>query len=167
MEEGEIFLDEYDGQSVEELIGLQKTHRIDSIVLAFESALDRKKDSGKEMSDAELIVLAVEALEREVNNGGYSQFFYNSSAEYTSIIVESLRAIGCNEIADLTQTAIGLLGLDSLDPEIIEERMDPDDDELEEALGELDGIYYSEVDDIPGYALFEYIKNNRNEIKLA
>jgi len=167
MEEGDIFLDRYDGQSVDEIINLQKTHRIDSLVLAFEQALDTRKESGQELSDVELIVLAVEALEREVNNGGYSQFFYNSSVEYTPIIVDSLRTIGCNEIADLTQKAIVLLGVDSLDPEVIEERMGPDDDALENALGELDDKYFNEVEDVPGYALFDYIKQNRKSIKLA
>lgn len=167
MEEGDIFLDSYTGQSADELIALQKTHRIDSLVLAFESALDAKKESGQEVSAVELIILAVEALEREVGNGGYSQFFYSSSVEYVSIIVDSLRSIGCNEIADLTQKAIDLLGVESLDPEEIEERMDPDDEELEESLDKLDNIYLNEVNDVPGYALFDYIKTHRELIKLA
>ena len=167
MEEGDVFLDSYTGQSVEELIALQKTHRIDSLVLAFESALDAKKESGQEVSGVELVILAVEALEREVGNGGYSQFFYNSSVEYAPIIVDALRSIGCNEIADLTQKAIDLLGVKSLDPEEIEERMDPDDEELEDSLSKLDDIYFNEVNDVPGYALFDYIKNNRENIKLA
>jgi len=167
VEEGDIFLDSYTGQSADELIALQKTHRIDSLVLAFESALDAKKESGQEVSGVELIILAVEALEREVGNGGYSQFFYSSSVEYVPIIVDSLRSIGCNEIADLTQEAIDLLGVESLDPEEIEERMDPDDEELEESLDKLDIIYLNEVNDVPGYALFDYIKTHRELIKLA
>ena len=167
MEEGDIFLDEYTGQSIDDLISLQTTHRIDSLVSALESALDSKKDSGKDMSEVEMTILAVEALDREVNNGGFSQFFYNSSVEYTPIIVDSLKAIGCNEIAELTKKAIDLLGLDALDPDVIEERMDPDDEELEEALGELDDIYYSEINDAPAYALFEFIKSHRDKITLA
>lgn len=167
MEEGDVFLDGYTGQSVEELIALQKTHRIDSLVLAFESALDTKKESGQEVSGVELVILAVESLEREVGNGGYSQFFYNSSVEYAPIIVDSLRSIGCNKIADLTQKAIDLLAVESFDPEKIEERMDPDDEELEDSLSKLDDIYFNEVDDVPGYALFNHIKNSRERIKLA
>jgi hypothetical protein len=38
--------------------------------------------------------MAVESLEREVNNGGYDQFFVNA-AEYTPVIADSLSAIGC------------------------------------------------------------------------
>lgn len=167
MQEGDEFLDQYDGQSVDELIQLQKTHRIDSIVLAFESALDARKDKGEKLNDVENTILAIEALEREVNNGGFSQFFYNSSVEYTPTIVASLKAIGCHETGNLAQKAIDTLGVDSLDSDVIEERMDPDDDELEEALGNLDDIYFNETQEVPGYALFTFIKNNRESIKLT
>ncbi|MGH1429190.1 MAG: DMP19 family protein [Arenicella sp.] len=165
MEEGEIFLEQYNGETVDELIQLHTTHRIDSIVLAFESALDARKEQGEQLTEVELTVLAVEAFEREVNNGGFSQFFYNSSVEYAPIIVNSLKAIGCDEIARLSQKSIDLLGVDSLDPDTIEERMDPDDDALEEALGDLDDIFY-DSEEVPTYALFDYIKNNIENIQL-
>jgi len=166
MEEGDIFLDQYNGQSVDELIELQKTHRIDSIVLAFEKGLDSRKASGDKLSLVELTVLAVEAFEREINNGGFSQFFYNSSVEYSPIIVNCLKSIGCNQLSDLSQKAINLLGVTSLETDVIEERMDPDDSELEEALAELDDVFY-DSEEVPAYALFEYIKNNRECIKLS
>lgn len=71
------WLDEYSGQTPSELIPLEREFRTDSIVLAFEQALDQKYERvGKEqLSNEELIVLSVEALEREVNNDGYEQFF--------------------------------------------------------------------------------------------
>ena len=47
MAQGDKFLNRYDGQTVDELIQLQKTHRIDSIVLAFEAVLDVRKDKGE------------------------------------------------------------------------------------------------------------------------
>ncbi len=166
MEEGDIFLEQYDGQTVDELIALHKTHRIDSIVLAFEADLDSRKELGEELSAVELTILAVEAFERELNNGGFSQFFYNSSVEYSPTIVNCLKLIGCNELANLTQKAIDILGVSSLDPDLIEERMDAEDEELEDALGELDDIFY-EIEEAPAYALFEYIKNNRESIKLS
>ncbi len=166
MEEGDDFLDQYDGQSVDELIQLQKTYRIDSIVLAFEAALDSRKEKGEKLSEVELTILAIEAFEREINNGGFSQFFYNSSVEYTPIIVNCLKNIGCNELAALAQKSIDILNVKSLDPDLIEQRMDPDDEELEEALGELDIIFYDN-EETPAYALFEYIKNNRLNISLS
>lgn len=93
---GDIFFDNYDGQSVDELIALDQTHRIDSLVLAFESAISAKKDSGGKLTEVEKTVLAIESMEREVNNGGFSQFFYNSSVEYAPILVDSLKGISIN-----------------------------------------------------------------------
>jgi hypothetical protein len=167
--ENDSFLNNYDGQTVEELIQLQQTHRVDSLVLAFESALEARRDAGEKLNEIEHTILAVEALEREVNNGGFSQFFYNSSVEYTPIIVTALKNIGCFKIADLTQKAIDILGVDSLDPDTIEHRMDPGDEALLDALGELDEIYFDsdEINEAPEYALFEYIKTHRKNIKLA
>jgi hypothetical protein len=65
------WLDQYGGETVEELIALGDTHRIDSLVLAFEQAMDQKVARvGYELACEERIILAVEALAREVNNGG-------------------------------------------------------------------------------------------------
>ena len=63
------FLDAYGGQTTDELIALESEYRIDSLVLAFEAALDAKAEHSKQ----ERVVLAVEAVEREVNNGGFTQ----------------------------------------------------------------------------------------------
>ncbi len=66
----------------------------------------------------------------------------------------------------LAQKAIDILAVDSIDPDTIEERMDPDDEELEEALGELDDVYF-DSEEVPAYALFEYIKNNQGSIRFV
>jgi Ni,Fe-hydrogenase I small subunit len=68
----DAFLDSYEGQSTEELLALEREYRVDSLVLAFEQAIQNK--SPDSISTEESYVLAVEGLEREVNNGGYSQF---------------------------------------------------------------------------------------------
>lgn len=84
------WLEEYSDQSTEKLLALEGKFRTDSIIAAFQAALDQKlAREGKEaLSEAEWTVLAMEALENEVNNNGYSGFFINSSKEYASIIVD-------------------------------------------------------------------------------
>lgn len=82
------FFDGYDGQTTDELLALETTYRTDSLVLAFEAALRLEPDPAK-LSREETWILAIEALEREVNNGGYDQFFLNSSGKLISIIVRS------------------------------------------------------------------------------
>jgi len=65
------WLDRYSGESTEELIALENEYRLDSIVLAFGQGLYQKAArSGIEpLTAEEHVVLAIEALEREVNNG--------------------------------------------------------------------------------------------------
>ena len=56
----------------------------------------------------------MEALEREVNNGGYSQFFLNSSRKFAPSIVQALQRIGCDAAAVLTAKALDALKLDKI-----------------------------------------------------
>jgi hypothetical protein len=41
-------------------------------------------------------------LEAEVNNGGYNQFYFNSSGQFYKQLPEALRLIGAYKFADLT-----------------------------------------------------------------
>ena len=159
------FLDAYGGQSTDELIAMAETYRIDSIVLAFEMALDGKAD----LSKPERVILAVEAIEREVNNGGFLQFFVNSSLEYTKDIVEAFQLIGCPATAGLCQKSIDLLGVQDLtDLDAIEAAsFEVDDDESRvEQFNALDDEYYAGAEEPIAVKLFEYIKINRDEISL-
>jgi len=45
------------------------------------------------------------ALEAEVNNGGYNQFYSNSSGQFYKHLPEALRLVGAYKFADLTQRA--------------------------------------------------------------
>ena len=54
------FLDAYGGQTTHVLIALESEYRIDSLVLAFEAALDAKAEHSK----PERVVLAVDAIEQ-------------------------------------------------------------------------------------------------------
>lgn len=45
------------------------------------------------------------ALESEVNNGGYNQFYFNSSRQYYKHLPDALRLVGANKFADLSEKA--------------------------------------------------------------
>ena len=162
------WLDEYSGQSTEELISLESKFRTDSLSVAFEQALDQKMDRvGREkMTKEELVVLAVEALEREVNNGGYDQFFNNSSNEFASIIVDALNRIESPKVAKITQDAIGALGISGpITVKAIEQALEDEDDERDDKLSECDDQYYDEAGDL-SEPLMTFIKENKNKIIL-
>lgn len=46
-----------------------------------------------------------QTIEREVNNGGFNQFYYNSSGDYAHEIVDSLKSIGAEKTAQIIQKA--------------------------------------------------------------
>ncbi len=45
------------------------------------------------------------ALEAEVNNGGYNQFYFNSSGQFYKHLPDALRLVGATTFADLTERA--------------------------------------------------------------
>jgi hypothetical protein len=156
------WLPEYSGETTSELIALEGTYRKDSIVVAFEQALDQKSfriGGNGLLTIEERVVLSVEALEREVNNGGYHQFFLNSSSEFVPEIVSALERIGRSDVAALTQRAIdvamshrGFLG-DPLGPDAVE------------ALDQCDSEYFQVAGDLAD-PLFEFIKQAQKHITL-
>jgi Domain of unknown function (DUF4375) len=44
-------------------------------------------------------------LEGEANNGGYNQFYFNSSGQFYKYLPEMLKLVGAIKFADLTQRA--------------------------------------------------------------
>lgn len=159
------WFDGYSGQTTEELLALEGKYRTDSLVVAFEDAIQRRESEG--LTGEEATVLAIEALEREVNNGGYSQFFLNSSCAYAPIVVNGLRQIGCSEAAALTQKAIDALGVrGELTAEAIEAVMVTENEERDTAFAECDARYFERVGDLSA-PLLEYIKKHRDRIRLT
>jgi hypothetical protein len=106
----------YSGKSVDELFALTNGNEI-GFLIAIEIAIHQKEErEEQELSEEETLVLAVEALEREVNNGGFSQFFVNSSRVYTPIIADALQRIGCPETARIAERAVKAAGFQGLPP---------------------------------------------------
>ena len=164
----ERFFDSYSGQTTDELINLEKAYRTDSIVLAFEQALDQKyfKVGKAGLSAEEIVVLAIEGLEREVNNGGYEQYFINSSKEYAHDIIGALNSIGSKTGAEITQQALNILDIKGEITEAeIDRIMEQENDEREDGLSECDTRYYQEVGDLSD-ELFTFICANKEKIVL-
>lgn len=164
------WLDGYSGESVDDLIALSTTHRVDSIVLALEQALQQRLgDVGLAgLNDAEIAVVAVEALEREVNNGGYHQFFLNAP-EFAPFVADALKRVACHSTAEITAKAISLLGLrQPFTAGQVEQTLldDPEGTLMEMLSSQCDGPFYGTGEPIAD-RLFEYVRANRDSIRLA
>lgn len=160
---------DYSGESTVDLLRLGETYRLDSLNCAFDKALQDKEADGAALTGTELVVLAVEALQREVNNGGFHQFFVNSSREYAPIIAESLDLIGATEVASLASEAIAALRIPEVTPDAVMEAAEraivEDDQEMLERLENCDQRFYG----IAGLdeQLFGFIRANAAEIRLS
>ena len=161
------WFDGYSGQSTAQLIALAETYRIDSVVLAFEDAIRMKagRIGAEQLTHAERVVLAVEALEREVNSDGYLGLF-RTAADYVPLLEAALEAIGPGDVAALTRRAVASLSVDGpLTPGSILAAIDKDDDYRDGRLSACDRAYYDTAGDL-SEALLSFIRANARDIQL-
>jgi len=59
----------------------------------------------EKLSKEEKVIVYIEELEREVNNGGFNQFFYNSSGDFTEEVIQALKEIGSTKFLNLVEFA--------------------------------------------------------------
>src|SRR5579864_6435808 len=62
----------------------------------------KKKARG---TSREEVARLVELLEGEINNGGFHQFFYNSTGNETAEMIQALKTIGATKTADILRRA--------------------------------------------------------------
>lgn len=79
----------------------------------------KEQEHGMEtLSRQERYIYAVEGMLTEVNNGGFNQFFFNSSGELAYDLVPALAAIGSVQFKEIASRAIDIFGtIPSLDEE--------------------------------------------------
>jgi hypothetical protein len=156
------------GESAADLFALANSHRADSLVVAFETALSEKAATlgAAALSQPELDVLAIEALEREVNNGGYGQFFLNSSNEYAGQIVDALKRIGCSTTAAITARALTVIpGELTASPESLAAFIEEHDPDRNERLEECHQAFCQSGEDI-ATALLRHLLRHRDAVRL-
>ncbi len=87
---------------------------------------------------------AIWSVESEVNNGGFSQYFMNSSSETAGFVVEALEAIKAPRTADICRKAIAAAFPDGMpgEPDAISAAAADFTDEIEESLNSLDQEFY-------------------------
>lgn len=53
-------------------------------------------------SKARQAIYLIWLLEAEVNNGGYNQFYFNSSSQFVELVPDALKLVGAKQFLDLT-----------------------------------------------------------------
>lgn len=77
----------------------------------FERACQRLDDSNfDELAERDRVLVTIWALEADVNNGGFEQYYFNSSGDTAFFAPEALRIIGAHRMAAIVARANSLFG---------------------------------------------------------
>jgi len=120
-----------------------------------------------EFSDQSLprrVFSAIWALESEVNNGGFSLYYFNYSSETASFVVEALETVGAMKAADICRRANEVAFPDGLPktPEEFRSAASGFSEEVESALDALDREFYGYPDPLTDL-LFAYVVKHPEE----
>ncbi len=117
------------------------------------------------LNDEQRIFYITQALEMEVNNGGFSQFFFNSDGCFGDELVSSFEKIGAIKTAEICKNAISVFP-DKVptDWETRQVFLTPDDEKeeerMEEIFNECDDAFYEYEDDLLELN-YQFIINNK------
>jgi hypothetical protein len=119
----------------------------------------------KDLSIPERVFLVIWELESEVNNGGFHQYFYNSSGALAPHAVSALKAIGAQGTADIVQRALNTVRAitawsDDANRKALINQLSS---ETRQILGELDQEYYACAEDLTPL-LYKYVADHRIEV---
>lgn len=102
-------------------------------------------------------------LEREINNGGFNQYFINSSGDFAHETILSLKAIGANKTTEILKQAIDQFP-DKRVPKDRDERIElviQIQDKANEIWGQLDNKFFEYQEDLNTLNL-NYVRQNKN-----
>lgn len=104
----------------------------------------------EKLSPPERVFFITQNVEIEVNNGGFSQFFYNSSGDFVGEMVGAFQEIGAEKTAVICQRALDAIGqpLPQNRAERIELIEAIETDALMEALNACDDAFYEYQEDL-------------------
>lgn len=139
---------------------------IDNIQSKFNADYSNEEDIVRNLSLGQRAFYVTWLLEAEVNNGGFNQFYFNSSGQLADLAEDSFKIIGAVKFADLVKQA------NSIYDDIKDDLEKFNDGTIESfsksyeqnPLNELDDKFYKLYKDEPlGQIRIEYIRENVNE----
>lgn len=126
-----------------------------------------QKKGFESLSHPEQVLYYVYWLEAEINNGGFEQYFGNSSGDYALDTPAALAEIGAHHTANLVKRAINLFpdGSPSRDREQRNDQLDSLDEDALAEFENLDSEFYEYLDPL-GELQVEYMIKNKDQIRV-
>jgi len=140
---------------------------VDLIIALQERVALRESEVGFDgLSEPERVFLCVQDVESEVNNGGFLQYFYNSSGNRALFASRSFETIGASHTAGIVKRACAVFpnGEPPSDRTEREELLERIEEQIEDALSELDDAFYEYNDDLENLVL-TYVKKHQADFK--
>ena len=116
------------------------------------------------LSESQKIFYYNQNLEREVNNGGFNQFYFNSSGDFAHETIAALKTIKANKTVEIVNKANDQFS----DKKVPEDRLQRQEilEQIEEKANEiweeLDQRFFEYEDDL-NLLNMDYIKKNKTE----
>jgi len=142
----------------------------DLVLLIWDNIYERMKESSlneydfmKTLSAGQQMIGSLWAVEAEVNNGGFNQFYFNSSGVFAEMAVEGFKLIGAEKFAELMIKANSIYAenkdrLDEFDDGSIESFSKSYTDN---PLNDLDDTFYNlYMEENLTDLMVKYIRNN-------
>lgn len=123
-------------------------------------------DDFRNLNDAEKTFLYVEILEAEINNGGFDQFFFNSSGDYANETLEALKKIGAIKTVKIVEEAYKNFPKNPIPKNntIRREILENINEQTSEKWTQLEDKFYLYEENI-GRLVLDYVRKNINEFK--
>jgi len=127
--------------------------------LVFNAAESRGVEN---LTEAELTAYVVDGAEREVANGGFNQFYFNSAGDQARETVEALHRIGADKMAEIVERANAAFGERGPNPDRDkrQEQLDDIAEASEQLWNDLDGEWNAYPDDVTTL-MRKYVEENR------
>lgn len=113
------------------------------------------------LSAAERIIYITQSCEAEVNNGGFSQYFFNSAGDLSGELAAAFETIGAERTARICERALGVFdGAAPTDREARSAALDAAGSRGDGILAECDEAFYRYEDDLAALCR-AYAEQNR------
>lgn len=115
------------------------------------------------LCERDKLLVAIGALEAEVNNGGLDQYYFNNAGDLWKAAVAALRTVGAVRMAELVERSSSRFGVDGPSTKCEQRRVELlklTQSERENAFAELDREFWSYPDDVSAL-LRGYLVNRR------
>jgi hypothetical protein len=139
------------------------------VVIEIGQLLWNKSENDKDfesLNDFEKNVIFIEMLEGEVNNGGFDQYFFNSSGEYAHETLKALAEINAPKMAEILNQAIKVFPSLPIpkDTGVRRELMEDLPEEISYKWDKLDNEFYEYPENLSGLVI-EYVKLNKEKFE--